>query len=319
MDFVAGSADTTAEGRLVAVNVSERKGTIKTRVPRAAVDMGGLVGDAHAGPWHRQVSLLAQESIDRFGQSAGRAFLPGEFAENLTTLGLDLGDVSLLDRFRIGTVELEVTQIGKRCHGDGCAVFRAVGRCVMPKEGLFCRVLSGGEVAAGDRVVQEKRRLRCLVVTLSDRASRGQYEDRSGPCAQALLRDHFAATRWRLGVRGALLPDDADLLRALLVAEAPACDVILTTGGTGIGPRDVTPDVVVGLADRLLPGVMEAIRVKFGAEHPAALLSRSVAAVSGRTLIYTLPGSVPAVQEYLGEILRTLEHALCMLHGLDTH
>jgi molybdopterin adenylyltransferase len=94
---------------------------------------------------------------------------------------------------------------------------------------------------------------------------------------------------------------------------------VVTTGGTGIGPRDITPDVVMALADRLVPGVMEAIRVKFGAEHPGALLSRGVVAVRGRTLIYTLPGSVRAVEEYLGEILQTLEHALCMLHGLDTH
>ena len=212
-----------------------------------------------------------------------------------------------------------MTQIGKRCHGDGCAVFQAVGRCVMPKEGLFCRVLAGGEVAPGDRLVQTRRRLRCLVVTLSDRASRGEYEDRSGPRAQDLLREHFAESRWRFDARGAVLPDDADALRALLVAEAPSCDVIVTTGGTGIGPRDITPDVVVALADRLVPGVMEAIRVKFGAEHPGALLSRGVVAVLGRTLVYTLPGSVRAVEEYLGEILKTLEHAICMLHGLDTH
>jgi molybdopterin adenylyltransferase len=309
----------SAEGRVVSVNLSESKGVIKTPVDRATIDRHGIVGDAHAGPWHRQVSLLAQESIARFGESAGRAFLPGEFAENLTTQGLDLGDVSLLDRFRVGTVELEVTQIGKRCHGDGCAIFQAVGRCVMPKEGLFCRVLAGGEVAPGDRVVHVRRRLRCLVVTLSDRASRGEYEDRSGPRAQALLCEHFAATRWRFDVRGVVLPDDADALRAVLLDEMPACDVVVTTGGTGIGPRDITPDVVMALADRLVPGVMEAIRVKFGAEHPAALLSRGVVAVRGRTLIYTLPGSVRAVEEYLGEILRTLEHAICMLHGLDTH
>lgn len=315
----AGTAGTIAAGRLAAVNVSDRRGVCKTPVIRALVDLSGVVGDAHAGPWQRQVSLLAEESLDRFGESAGRAFLPGMFAENLTTRGLDLGDVSLLDRFQIGTVELEVTQIGKRCHGDGCAIFREVGRCVMPQEGLFCRVLAGGGIEPGDRVVQVKRRLRCLVVTLSDRASRGEYEDRSGPRAQALLRDHFAATRWRFDVQGVVLPDDAIRLRELLVTEAPACDVIVTTGGTGIGPRDITPDVVVELADRLVPGVMEAIRVKCGATHPGALLSRSVAAVLGRTLVYTLPGSVRAVEEYLGEILKSLDHAVCMLHGLDTH
>jgi molybdenum cofactor synthesis domain-containing protein len=318
-DDVVTTADATAEGRLIAVNVSDRKGEMKTPVDRAVIDHHGVVGDAHAGPWHRQVSLLSAESIAHFGASAGRTFLPGEFAENLTTQGLDLRDVALLDRFRLGAVELEVTQIGKRCHGDGCAVFQAVGRCVMPKEGLFCRVLAGGEVAPGDRIVQTRRRLRCLVVTLSDRASRGEYEDRSGPRARTLLGEHFAGSRWRLDVRGALLPDDPDALRALLRAEAPACDVILTTGGTGLGPRDITPDVVAELADRLVPGIMEAIRVKFGAEHPAALLSRGVVAVLDRTLVYTLPGSVRAVEEYLTEVLKTLEHAICMVHGLDTH
>lgn len=309
----------TAEGRLVAINLSAEKGVSKTPAARAAIDDLGVVGDAHAGPWHRQVSLLAQESIDRFGREAGRTFAPGEFAENLTSEGLDLADTSLLDRFRIGAAELEVTQLGKRCHGDGCAIFQAVGRCVMPKEGLFCRVLSGGEVAPGDRIVQVKRPLRALVVTLSDRASRGLYEDRSGPCVEALLVEHFARTRWRLQARRTVLPDDADALRALLVAEAPGCDVIVTTGGTGIGPRDITPDVVAAVADRQIPGVMEAIRVACGVSHPSALLSRSLAVVRNRTLIYALPGSVRAVQEYLAEILRSLEHAVCMVHGLDTH
>jgi len=307
------------EGRLVAVNVSQRTGTSKTPVERALIDARGLVGDAHAGPWHRQVSLLAQESIERFAATAGRSFAPGEFAENLTTRGLDLAGASLLDRFTIGAVELEVTQIGKRCHGDGCAIFQAVGRCVMPKEGLFCRVLSGGEVRPNEPIVHVERWLRCLVVTLSDRASRGDYEDLSGPCAEKRLREHFTDTRWRLDVRRDVLPDDADRLRALLLDAAPQHDVIVTTGGTGLGPRDVTPDVVLGLADRLVPGVMEVIRVKFSAAHPGALLSRSVAALMGQTLVYTLPGSVRAVEEYLGEILLTLEHAIRMVHGLDTH
>ncbi len=308
-------------GEVAAVNLSVEKGVVKTPVDRAVIDDRGLVGDAHAGAWHRQVSLLAAESITRFGEQAGRSFSPGEFAENITTRGIDLRAVSLLDRFRIGAAELEVTQLGKRCHGDGCAIFQAVGRCVMPKEGLFCRVLAGGPVAPGDRLVHAPRALRCLVVTLSDRASRGEYEDRSGPRAQALLAEHFAATRWRLAVRGVVLPDDAAALRALLEAETgpDGCDIIVTTGGTGIGPRDVTPEVVTAVADRVIPGIMEAARVRFGATHPSALLSRSVAAVRGHTLIYALPGSVRAVEEYLAEVLRTVEHAVCMLHGIDAH
>jgi len=95
--------------------------------------------------------------------------------------------------------------------------------------------------------------------------------------------------------------------------------VIVTTGGTGIGPRDITPEVVTALCQKQIPGIMEHIRAKFGAANPNALLSRSVAGVAGRSQIYALPGSVRAVEEYLGEILKTLEHVLCMLHGLDVH
>ena len=96
-------------------------------------------------------------------------------------------------------------------------------------------------------------------------------------------------------------------------------DAVFTTGGTGIGPRDITPDVIETMADRLIPGIMEHIRIQFGAEKPNALLSRSIAAVMGQTLVYALPGSVRAVSEYMGEILKTFEHALLMIHGIDAH
>jgi len=310
----------TQSGSVVSVNVSEQKGTIKRPVPEALVNRHGIEGDAHAGEWHRQVSLLAVESIERFSAQAGRAFRPGEFAENVTTRGIDFLGIAVLDRITIGAVELEVTQLGKVCHGDDCAIFREVGRCVMPKEGIFCRVLAGGPMRPGDRVVHTPRPLRFRVITVSDRASRGVYEDRSGPRVEQRLDEFFAGKRWHLEVDRTVLPDEADTLEAdLETARASGVDVVIATGGTGIGPRDVTPDVVAAMADKLIPGIMEHIRVKYGAEKPNALLSRSVAAVLGPTLVYTLPGSVKAVDEYMGEILKTLEHAIAMRHGLDTH
>ena len=163
-------------GEVVSVNVSVEKGTPKRPVERVVVDESGLVGDAHAGAWHRQVSLLSQESVDRFSLQAGRPIAPGEFAENLTISGLDLAQVALLDRFRLGAAELEVTQIGKVCHGDACAIFREVGACVMPKEGIFCRVLRGGTVRPGDRLDYLPRPLQCRVITLSDRARAGERQ-----------------------------------------------------------------------------------------------------------------------------------------------
>lgn len=307
-------------GTIVSINVSRQKGTVKEPVPLASVTLAGLSGDAHAGSWHRQVSLLAVESIDRFGLQAGRRFAPGEFAENFTTQGLDLGRCCILDRLSIGEVELEVTQIGKACHGDGCAIYQAVGKCVMPKEGIFTRVIRGGEVKPGDAISHTPRPLRIQVITLSDRASRGEYEDRSGPAIRARLEAQFAAGHWAAEVRCSLLPDDPTQLRAAIEAAVAAqADIIFTTGGTGIGPRDITPDVIRPLLTREIPGVMEHIRVKYGASIPSALLSRSVAGLIGSTLVYTLPGSEKAVQQYMDEILKTLEHSLRMINGIDQH
>lgn len=305
---------------IVSVNLSKEKGTVKTPVPEVVIDEQGVRGDAHAGPWHRQISILAQESIDRFAEATGRATTPGEFAENITTRGMELAGVSVLDTFCADELVLEVTQIGKECHGNSCAIFREVGKCAMPSEGIFCRVLGGGTLRTGDTLRYRPRPLRIAVITLSDRASRGDYEDLSGPAVEQALKDFFAPTRWHLAVERSLLPDEPGAIRQALSAAIEAhVDVIVTTGGTGVGPRDVAPDVVGEYCEKLIPGIMESIRVTFGAENPRALLSRGIAGVRGQTLFYTLPGSVRAVEEYMGELLKTLEHLLLMLHGIDSH
>ena len=308
------------KGEIVSINISDEKETAKRPVAEALVNEHGIVGDAHAGAWHRQVSLLGRESIDRFSAQEGRAFSPGDFAENLTTRGIDLGRVAVLDRLRTDEVLLEVTQIGKACHADGCTVFRQVGRCVMPKEGIFCRVIEGGTVRTGDAIEHLPVPFKVRVVTLSDRAFRGEYEDRSGPRVRELLDAFFAGRRWHPEIKTAVLPDDADQLTLELTAcREDGVDVVFTTGGTGVGPRDVTPETATRVCDRLIPGIMEHIRVKFGSEKPNALLSRGIAGIAGQTQIYTLPGSVRAVEEYMGEILKTMEHVLFMVHGLDVH
>jgi len=193
-------------GKVVCVNVSPDKGTVKKPVDEIVVDSRGIVADAHAGGWHRQISLLAKEDIDRFSSEMGRSIGFGEFAENITVEGIDLGNACVLDTIQIGDVELEVSQIGKKCHGDGCAIFREVGQCVMPKQGVFARVVKGGKVAAGDVVAFEKRAFRVLVVTLSDRAFSGEYSDRSGRLR--LRRGRFvfwwlllAIVRFRVSIR----------------------------------------------------------------------------------------------------------------------
>jgi molybdopterin adenylyltransferase len=307
-------------GKVISVNISEQKGTIKQPVTEILIDKNGIVNDAHAGPWHRQVSLLAQEDIGSFTKTIGREIAPGEFAENITIAGIDLNQTAILDRFCIGKVELEVTQIGKECHGDGCAIYREVGKCVMPKKGLFCRVVNPGQIKPGDCVEYIPRPLKILIITLSDRAFAGQYTDRSGPRAKQILEEYFVGKRWHLQINNIVLADDAEhLTEKLNGAITGQVDVVLTLGGTGVGPRDITPEVVTAVCDKIIPGIMENIRVKFGNDKPSALLSRSVAAIAGQTQIYALPGSVRAVEEYLTEILKTMEHAIFMIHGLDVH
>lgn len=138
-------------GEIIAVCVSAAKGERKTPVDKAVLrENHGIVGDAHAGDWHRQVSLLAKESIDKM-RKLGLDVDNGDFAENLTTRGVNLPALPIGTRLKIGETLLEVTQIGKECH-TRCAIYYQAGDCVMPKEGIFAKVLSGGEISPGSQL-----------------------------------------------------------------------------------------------------------------------------------------------------------------------
>jgi molybdopterin adenylyltransferase len=131
---------------ILSINVSEKKGMQKKPVPEAVLQQAhGIEGDAHAGVWHRQVSLLANEDIDTM-RGKGVEIGSGDFAENITTEGIDLASLPIGARLHLGEVVLEVTQIGKECH-HGCAIRRAVGDCVMPRQGIFTRVIRGGRIS----------------------------------------------------------------------------------------------------------------------------------------------------------------------------
>lgn len=162
-------------------------------------------------------------------------------------------------------------------------------------------------------------KLEILVITLSDRAYKGEYKDLSGPRIREMLSDFFAVKVLEISVDTRLLPDDSELLRDELLKAITRYNIIVTSGGTGIGPRDITVETVKPMLEKELPGIMEYIRVKYGAEKPNALLSRGVAGIAGKSVIYTLPGSLKAVEEYMYEILKTLMHVLQMQYGIDTH
>ncbi len=302
------------------VNISEKKGTIKTPVPFITLNEYGVDGDAHAGPWNRQVSLLGTESIEKFEYTAGRKIHPGEFAENMTTSGMELWNCRPLDRFTGDQVELEVTQIGKECHGNSCSIFKEVGHCVMPKEGIFARVIRPGILRPGTELSYQPKVYNAHIITLSDRAFNGFYQDLSGPRVSELISEFFTLHSSLFTLHSSLLPDDPGMLNVLLEqCKADHTDLVITTGGTGIGPKDITPDVIRPLLDKEIPGLMDHIRLKYGVSKPNALISRSLAGVMGSTLVFALPGSVKAVNEYMQEILGSIWHMIYMIHTLDAH
>lgn len=298
-------------GYVKAVCLSREKG-----VAKKAQDEGGLLiaghglkGDAHAGPWHRQVSLLAQESVAKM-MAKGLKLSPGDFGENLTTEGIELTTLPIGTRLRVGQEALlEVTQIGKKCH-HGCAIYQQVGDCIMPREGIFTQVLIGGKVKPGDTIVIEPG-YRLAIITASDKGAAGEREDQSAEVLKDLTASLGSVVAYRL------LPDDQAAISRELVRLADECavDIIFTTGGTGLSPRDVTPEATLAVVDRLAPGFTEAMRAEGLKTTPHAMLSRAVAGLRGRTLIINLPGSPRAVEENLAVILPALPHALEILTG----
>ncbi|MFA5800342.1 MAG: molybdenum cofactor synthesis domain-containing protein [Candidatus Peribacteraceae bacterium] len=342
---------------IVSINISARKGEKKRPVPSVELrEKMGIVGDAHAGFAHRQVSLLAMESIEKM-RAKGLAVGPGDFAENITTEGIDLISLPVGARLCLGPdVEVEITQIGKECHSR-CEIYRQAGDCVMPREGVFARVLRGGMLRAGDsgkvavlplckgemegvdldlpplppprlpaggqaykggESVKNNKAINIAIITVSDRASASIYNDESGPAAKEvllkILKDH--GPKFELTI----IPDEPAKLRATLNNYIKQkFDFIFTTGGTGISPRDTTPEVTREVIDKEVPGIAEAMRAFSIGITKNAMLSRATAGVAGKTLIINLPGSPKAVKEIVVFLGGILTHAHAMMHGIDSH
>ncbi len=303
-------------GKIRAVCISREKGTPKENVGSGMLVEGfGLEGDAHGGNWHRQISLLSGDKIDEFRKKIWVEY--GAFGENLVVDGLDFRNLPVGSRFGTGDAVLEMTQIGKECHSD-CIIRQKTGDCIMPREGVFARVLKGGKVSVGDELAllppEENPPLRAAVITLSDKGSRGEREDLSGPLIARMLTEAGYRVEETL-----LLPDGIQPLKNQLIrlADGRQMDLILTTGGTGFAPTDVTPEATMAVADRNAPGIAEAMRAYSLSITPRAMLSRAASVLRGRTLIVNLPGSPKAVKEHLEYILPSLEHGILLAGGRD--
>ena len=308
----------SAQGVIVATCIGERKGTPKRAVSSVQLVRGhGLLGDAHAGSWHRQVSLLADEGIAEM-RGAGLVLEPGAFGENLITSGVGFAELAVGRRFRVGQqAVLQITQKGKQCHSR-CKIYERIGDCIMPREGLFARVRCSGRVGPGDAVHldPELDRVRWAVCTISDRSAAGVRADTSGLTACGLLEGCLGKGR----VSHVILADEQDEIANELrrLCDEEVCDLVVTTGGTGLSPRDVTPEATLAVIERLIPGMAEAIRAA-GLGHTAhAMLSRAVCGLRGQTIIVNLSGSPKAVREQLAAILPVLPHAITTASGIPS-
>lgn len=295
--------------------ISGRRGIQKHEVKQVQVTPDwGIIGDAHGGRWHRQISLLSYEKIEEF-RKKGADVEFGAFGENLVVSGFDFRSLPVGTLFRTGSVLLEMTQIGKECHTH-CAIYHAMGDCIMPREGAFAKVIEGGTIKIGDELVIEERKgsfpWQAAVITLSDKGATKEREDKSGPAIVQRLKERQYEV-----VETILLPDDYEALKKTLIrlADQRQLDLILTTGGTGMSPRDMTPEATLAVADRQAPGIAETIRAFSMRITPRAMLSRAVSVIRGKTLIINLPGSPKACMESMDVILDVLPHGMGLLRN----
>ncbi|MGN0465443.1 MAG: molybdenum cofactor synthesis domain-containing protein [Lachnospiraceae bacterium] len=302
-------------GVVKGICISEKKGTQKREIPSAKLrENWGIIGDAHAGNWHRQVSLLSFEKIEDF-RNKGAKIDFGAFGENLIIEGFDLRNIPVGSKIAVGKTLLRVTQIGKECHSH-CEIYKTMGDCIMPREGIFAEVLEGGEIQTGDEVtvfpLEEDRPITVAVVTMSDKGAKGEREDKSGPAICEMVKKEG----WEV-IETVLIPDNKNVIKRQLMrlADQRQVDLILTTGGTGFSQRDVTPEATIEVCDRMANGIAEAIRAYSMTITKRAMLSRAVSGIRKKTLIVNLPGSPKAVKEALEFIIPQLPHGIGILRG----
>ncbi len=302
-------------GIIKGICISEKRGTKKREIEEANfIENWGIEEDAHAGNWHRQVSLLSFDKIEAFREKGANVSL-GDFGENLIVEGFDFRSLPVGTRLHCGEVVLEMTQIGKECHSH-CQIYKTMGDCIMPREGVFAKVLYGGKMKVEDEMTMElpsvDAKLTAAVITLSDKGFKGEREDESGPAIVTILKEAGYEI-----VETMILPDEQKEIERNLIrlADQRQVNLILTTGGTGFSIRDCTPEATMAVATRNAPGIAEAIRYGSMNITKRAMLGRGASVIRNETIIVNLPGSKKAVIESLGFIIDELEHGIRILKG----
>jgi len=295
--------------------ISHRRGKLKKAVDSATFKSDyGIVGDSHAGEWHRQISLLSDKDLQALDQQEIR---PGMFAENLVISNLDFSAIGVGTRMQLGdNVVLTITQAGKDLHPHANLV-RVSGSHIMARAGLYARVECGGEAHVSDHVkildLVPKNRFQAVILTISDRCSRGESVDTAGPAVRRMLVESLQARIHHTEI----IPDDKSTIMAKLIhyCDDYSIDLLFTVGGTGPAPRDITPEATRAVVERPTPGFDEAMRYASLAKTATAILSRGASGIRGTTFIVNLPGSERAAVENLEAIMPALPHGIIKLRG----
>jgi len=270
--------------------VSSRRGEQKDAVDsvRFKADFG-IIGDAHAGDWHRQISLLSENDLQALKQTAIR---PGMFAENLVISHLDFSAIGVGTRIQLGdSVVLSVTQAGKDLHPHANLV-RVSGDHIMAHAGLYARVECGGEARVGDQLrileLVPSHRFQAVVLTISDRCSRGESIDTAGPAVKNMLTKSLQARIHHAEI----IPDDKNTIMDKLIhyCDHYSIDLLFTVGGTGPAPRDNTPEATRAVVERPTPGFDEAMRYASLEKTVTAMLSRGARESEAQPLLSIFQG-----------------------------
>ncbi len=297
------------------LSINEKKGEPNKEAAVASFRSAhGIEGDVHAGGGHRQVSLLSSGDLQPLGLTN---ITSGAFSENLIISGLDFSSLGVGTKLRLGhDVILSITQVGKDLYPSKNLI-RLNSANVMARSGLFAQVEAGGKVSVSDMVevleLVPRNQFQAVVITVSDRCSVGEAIDTAGPAVTHVLKASLQAHIFQTEI----VPDDKQTImdRLTYYSDEHSIDLIITAGGTGPAPRDITPEATREVVDRPMPGFDEAMRYASLAKTPTAMLSRGASGIRKSTLIINLPGSERAAVENLEAILKALPHGLIKLRG----